>query len=138
MSPVLIIPIAMVHSGMLALRRSQKVGLMVIFALVLIDIVFDIVRTVYALDTYLSLKTNLNGVWTVCEPIIAVMVCAMPHYRSILCPKGRNAATADQAGFSATWPSHSSVVPLEMNDAGFSSLDLTSDHDPHLPRRSWA
>lgn len=111
---------------------------MVIFALVVIDIVFDIVRTVYALDTYLSLKTNLNGVWTVCEPTIAVMVCAMPHYRSILCTKGRKAATAHQAGFSATWPSHSSVVPLEMNDTGFSSLDLTSHHDPHLPQRSWA
>ena len=137
MPAVLVIPIAMVNSGMLTLRGSQRIGLMAIFALVLVDMVFDVVRTVYALDTYLSSRTNLNGVWTVCEPTIAVVVCAMPHYRSVLCPSMRKASSG-QVTFSATWRSQPSVVPLEMNGASVSSLHSRPPHGYELSNRSWA
>lgn len=66
------------------MARSQKVGLTAIFAIVAIDIVFDILRTVYTASSYLSQFPDANAVWALCEPAIAVMICALPSYRGLL------------------------------------------------------
>jgi hypothetical protein len=127
----------MVNSGMLTLKTSQRIGLMVIFALVLVDITFDIVRTVYALDEYLSLRTNLNGVWSICEPTIAVIVCALPHYRSVLCRREHH-NTMRRTSLDTTWLSHHSDVPLEMDEASAGcSLHSGFPGGSDVSGRSW-
>ncbi|TAQ87319.1 hypothetical protein B7494_g4369 [Chlorociboria aeruginascens] len=63
---------------------AQKLGLAGIAGLVIIDIVFDILRTVYTVGDYADSFPNANAVWALLEPTIAVMVCALPTYRSLL------------------------------------------------------
>ncbi|KAF2116897.1 glycoside hydrolase superfamily [Lophiotrema nucula] len=118
---IMVLPIAMVTSRMLSLELPQRIGLVVVFALVLVDISFDICRTVYALTPTLSIGTNLNGVWTILEPTIAVVVCALPHYRSVLCQSKRRSTFATRPSFTKS-ASEPTVVPLEMNDASTYSL----------------
>lgn len=128
----------MVNSGLLTLKTSQRIGLMVIFALVLVDITFDVVRTIYALDAYLSLRTNLNGVWSICEPTIAVIVCALPHYRSVLCRRERHNSIR-RTSFDTTWLSQQSVTPLEMNGASAAcSMHSGPPNGSDASGRSWA
>ena len=67
----------MVMSRMLTLNKIQRLGLVFVFGLVIIDIAFDVVRTVYALSMTLSVQTNLSACWTILEPTIAVIVCAL-------------------------------------------------------------
>jgi len=65
-------------------RTSQKVGLAFVFGLVGIDIVFDILRTVYTASLDLANFPDKNTLWVILEPTIAVVVCALPCYRGFL------------------------------------------------------
>ena len=49
-----------------------------------IDIIFDILRTVWTLIGDLSNFPDANIFWAFCEPTVAVMVCALPSYRELL------------------------------------------------------
>jgi hypothetical protein len=62
---VMILPIVMVNSRLITLELPQRLGLIFVFSLVLIDLAFDIVRTVYSLSAPLANTTNLNAVWTI-------------------------------------------------------------------------
>ncbi|KAF2638105.1 hypothetical protein P280DRAFT_91111 [Massarina eburnea CBS 473.64] len=78
---LMVIPLVML-SRML-MPTSQKLGIAFIFSLVLITIVFDTLRTVFTL----SLRTDFideNAVWSLLEPTIGVIVCALPCYGGFL------------------------------------------------------
>ena len=79
---VIALPISMLRK--LSLRRSQKYGLAAIFGIVAVDIFFNCLRTAYSVDLGLASSTNLTAVWTLCEPTIAVIACALPSYRTLL------------------------------------------------------
>ncbi|KAF2745791.1 hypothetical protein M011DRAFT_121301 [Sporormia fimetaria CBS 119925] len=111
---LLLLPLIMV-SRLLALPQSAKWGLTFIFSLVLIDIAFDIVRTVYALVDSLSVGSNLTAIWTIMEPTIAVTVCALPVYKALLCRNSPLRSTeASNRSFSRTKRSQNTTVPEEM------------------------
>lgn len=78
----MILPIAVLKSLHMSMR--QKIGLAFVFALVLIIVAIDILRTVYTLDMDLKQGQDANALWGVLEPTIAVIVCALPCYRGIL------------------------------------------------------
>ena len=69
----------------LHIRPAQKVGLAALFLICVVDIVFDILRAAFALDGGIL---SLNILWNMLEPIVAVIVCALPTYRGLLAPRG--------------------------------------------------
>ncbi len=69
------------------LRTSQKLGIALVFALVTIDILLDILRTVYTASLNFATFPDHNILWVLLEPTIAVMVCALPCYRGLLSKK---------------------------------------------------
>jgi hypothetical protein len=79
---VMILPLWMLRD--LHITTAQKLGLSVTVSLVVIDIMFDILRTIYTVGAYAASFPNANAVWDLCEPTIAVMVCALPTYRTLL------------------------------------------------------
>jgi hypothetical protein len=78
----MLLPIAMLRSSIM--HTSQKVGLAAVFGLVTIDIIFDILRTVYTASMDLANFPDQNTLWALLEPTIAVIVCALPCYRGFL------------------------------------------------------
>jgi hypothetical protein len=73
----------------LQIPKAQKLGLAAIFIIVVIDIVFDILRSVYTASSYLSNFPDANAVWALCEPTIAVMICTLPSYRVLFSKQHR-------------------------------------------------
>jgi len=88
----MILPLGMLRT--LHITTAQKLGLIGVTALVFIDIVFDILRTVYTLGATGSGFPDANDVWDICEPAIAVIVCALPVYRGLLTPKKHVTSTS--------------------------------------------
>jgi len=86
---VIALPIVMLRK--LTMDRSDKLGLAGLFALVMVIIVFEILRSYYTIDAQASSFPDANAVWALCEPTIAVIVCALPSYRTILPSKRRRA-----------------------------------------------
>jgi hypothetical protein len=78
----MVLPIAMLRS--LHMGKTQKFGLVLVFALVLAIVTMDILRTVYTLEMDLSEGQDTNALWGILEPTIAVMICALPCYRGLL------------------------------------------------------
>ena len=70
------------------LSAQQKLGLGVIFAIVTINIGFDIARTILTAqsleETTATLSDEFSNMLTLCEPALAVMVCTLPSYRTLL------------------------------------------------------
>ena len=65
----------------LQIRIGQKIGLTLLFLVATISIVFDILRTFY--DIYGGLIRLEVIIWDVWEPIVAVMISALPTYRAL-------------------------------------------------------
>lgn len=65
----------------LQMRRSRKVGLAALFLIALIDVAFDIARTVYTVD---GGAVALDTLWDILEPAIAVMISALLTYKALL------------------------------------------------------
>lgn len=76
------LPMVMLRN--LHMRRREKIGLMTIFALVLINVCFAILRVVFTVKTIAQKDSDENTLWTSLDPIVAVFVCTLPCYRSIL------------------------------------------------------
>lgn len=79
---VMALPIAMLRT--LQMRTREKIGLAVIFALVLIEVAFTILRVVFTVSHAFGKVPDLNTLWSTLDPIIAVMVCTLPCYRNLL------------------------------------------------------
>jgi hypothetical protein len=109
------LPIVMVTTRMMTLEKPAKIGLIGIFSLVLIDIAFDIVRTVYSLSVDLSYRTNYTAIWTFLEPTIAVIVCALPCYKRLISRNKSRIRTDDSdLEFSSRRRPQSTNIPIEM------------------------
>jgi hypothetical protein len=108
------LPVFMVTTRMLQLQRSAKLGLIFIFSLVLVDIAFDITRTVYSLSDDLIHRTNHTALWSFLEPTIAVIVCALPCYKSLLTRKRPMQSGNSGERFSRSLRPHSTSIPVEM------------------------
>ena len=65
----------------LQIRLVQKIGLALLFMIATISIVFDILRTYY--DIHGGIIMLEVVVWDVLEPIVAVIVSALPTYRAL-------------------------------------------------------
>ncbi|PVH94103.1 hypothetical protein DM02DRAFT_540184 [Periconia macrospinosa] len=98
---LMILPISILRS--LKMGIKQKLGLSFVFALVLIIVVLDILRTVYTLDQNLKEGQDANALWGVLEPSIAVIVCALPCYRGLL--NFHTGTTQNNSKFSIGHPS---------------------------------
>ena len=73
----------------LHMRWSQKLGLAVIFGLVLINIVLELLRTILTIVVDFD---NFRGYGVVCfimQANIAVITCALPCYRGLVIKKSR-------------------------------------------------
>lgn len=127
---LMVLPMVMVMSRMLTLDKLQRLGLVFVFSLVLIDIAFDVVRTVYALSPHLSVRTNLPAVWMICEPTIAVIVCALPTYKRFLsCSRWRKPSpTGSYRSFKNL---QATVIPMELHDV--SELTINSRTELQQP-----
>ncbi|KAK6593133.1 hypothetical protein ACHAPC_004623 [Botrytis cinerea] len=64
----------------LQMKTGQKIGLAVIFLIATIDVVFDILRTIYTVD---GGAIALDTLWDILEPTITVMISALPSYRTL-------------------------------------------------------
>ena len=92
-SDLLILALPLVFISQLHISRVQKVGLSAVFAIVLIDIIMGIIRNVAVLCYYRGYDIESNyaiaQVMGICEPSIAVIVCALPAYRVLLSASSR-------------------------------------------------
>ena len=99
------LPLAMLRS--LKVTRAQKVALAGVFTLALVDIVCDIIRTVA------TFTATINTAFNVLEPTIAVIICALPVYRSYV----QGLATSNA---SARWRSWFSSIRSKSSRGGSS------------------
>lgn len=60
---------------------SRKIGLAALFSIAITDVIFDITRTVYTVNGGAS---NLDTIWDILEPTIAVIVSCLPTYKALL------------------------------------------------------
>ena len=78
---VMILPLWMLHT--LQMRAGQKVALAALFTLGMIDIIFDVLRTIYTVN---GGAFALNTLWDILEPTIAVIISCLPTYASLFKP----------------------------------------------------
>ena len=85
---ILALPLAQIRT--LHMSTIKKVSTAAVFALVIIDIIGAIIKSSATICDLLSSDPNETAcgdmltIWTVCEPAVAVIVCALPAYRAIL------------------------------------------------------
>lgn len=70
------IPLVMLRH--LHIPTHKRLGLALLFSLVLVTIACDIIRTVF------TLMHNSNALWALLEATITVIVCALPCYGGVL------------------------------------------------------
>ena len=70
----------------LRISRAQKIGLAAIFLIAFIDILFDILRTIYTVN---GGAVGLDTTFDILEPSIAVIVSTLPTYRALVMTRRR-------------------------------------------------
>ncbi|KAL8787522.1 MAG: hypothetical protein Q9213_002180 [Squamulea squamosa] len=75
---VIILPLWMIRG--LQISTSRKVGLAGLFLIAIIDVIFDITRTIYTVD---GGAVALDTIWDILEPTIAVIVSSLPTYKAL-------------------------------------------------------
>jgi len=124
-SDLLIVCLPMGMLIKLKLPTSQKLGLGVIFCLGLVDIVFDILRT---LNTINGGAFAIDTIWDVLETVIAVIVSTLPSYRSLFTTQRRPSThSCDEYGSENTKPSHNTVMHSHLYQG--TSLTATSERE---------
>ena len=78
------LPLSMLRK--LQMSNVYKWCLAGIFAVVILEVLFDVLRFAYSIEHLLgrSTSTYVAAEWDACEPAVAVIVCALPSYRSLL------------------------------------------------------
>jgi len=79
------LPIVMLQQ--MFLRTSQKIQLGVLFGLVGVNIVCNILRTVYTIVRDLVVFPDQNAMWPILQITTAVILCSLPCYGSLLSRK---------------------------------------------------
>ncbi|MCJ1383475.1 hypothetical protein MMC17_006589 [Xylographa soralifera] len=70
----------------LRISRAQKIGLAAIFLIAFIDILFDILRTIYTVN---GGAVGLDTTFDILEPSIAVIISTLPTYRALFMTRRR-------------------------------------------------
>ncbi|MCJ1421266.1 hypothetical protein MMC32_007628 [Xylographa parallela] len=70
----------------LRISRAQKIGLAAIFLIAFIDILFDILRTIYTVN---GGAVGLDTTFDILEPSIAVIISTLPTYRALFMSRRR-------------------------------------------------
>jgi len=76
---IMILPLWMLKG--LQMQRGQKIGLALLFLVATVDIIFDIMRTIYTVH---GGAIALDTIWDILEPTIMVIISSLPTYRSLL------------------------------------------------------
>ncbi|PVI01524.1 hypothetical protein DM02DRAFT_704925, partial [Periconia macrospinosa] len=79
----LLMTIPLVMLSRMMMPTSQKIGVAVVFCLVLVTIALDVLRTVFMVAQKPE-RENWKELWTLLEPPISVAICALPCYGSLL------------------------------------------------------
>lgn len=108
------------------MSTSRKVGLAAIFSIAVIDVIFDITRTVYTVDRG---AVALDTIWDILEPTVAVIVSTLPTYKALLrAPKKeKRAASYQTLGHDAVDPWSSASTH---HSAPSSNVRLTTISSP--------
>jgi len=80
----------MIHR--LRMQLSQKVGLAIIFGLVIINIIMEILRTIYSLTRYSSDLPDEYLIWMFLQVTTSVLVGSLPCFGMLLSRKRRQPA----------------------------------------------
>lgn len=78
-SIVIILPLWMLHG--LKISKTRKIGLAALFSIAMMDIAFDVVRTIFTLLLFRHSNAAGAEVWDVLEVVVAVL-SSLPTYRS--------------------------------------------------------
>jgi hypothetical protein len=78
------LPLVMIISNLSGWDATQLIGVTLMLFLAVVCMVLDVLKTVWYLNETLSSQTNLVAVWTMLEPSIAVIICSLPAYGSII------------------------------------------------------
>jgi len=137
---VMALPIVMIRN--LQMRTREKIGLGVIFALVLINVAFAVLRVVFTTQSVFRKDSDMNTLWTSLDPIVAVLVCTLPCYRNLILASRTASVTRTTSSFSSSQfgsmfkKSSSSrskkgtLSNMEMDD--ISTKNLTVDSATHV------
>ena len=118
---IMVLPLGMLAK--IRMSAPQRLGLAAIFAIGLIDVLFDVLRTVYNVRLiYGSWAIQVSTVVTLCEPAVAVMVCTLPSYRSLLPTQLKRRKRAYQHMLQAADRRSDQPVKLAKPDLGMESL----------------
>ena len=94
-SEILILALPMPFIKKMQISRAQKFSVAGIFAIVIIDIGFGILRNSFSLCNDLGSSPGKDtcyfwdSVFAICEPTVAVLVCALSAYRALLPSSGK-------------------------------------------------
>ena len=80
---------------------GRKLGLAVLFLIAIIDVIFDITRTVYTVQ---GVAVTLN--WDILEPTIALIISSLPTYKALLSSSTKRKTTSYQnlaSGVAKQW-----------------------------------
>jgi len=108
------LPLWMIYQ--LKLRTAHKIGLAFVFALAFVDIVFDILRTIYTVN---GGALALDTLWDILEPTIAVIISCLPTYCVLLKstkepqPASTYATLEDESKGTRNYSSHGSIHELD-------------------------
>lgn len=135
---IMIMPLPVIRR--LQISKAQKIGITAVFGLVLVDIVMGVLRNSMVICEYshpdlipLGSASCLTvaAIMSVCEPCIAVVVCALPAY-GVLLPtihKRRNQAKRQrQNGAKNFDPAHhGSDSDARLTEEGYTTENLEMD-----------
>jgi len=111
---IMALPLWMIYQ--LKLRTSHKIGLAFVFTLAFVDIVFDILRTIYTVN---GGALALDTLWDILEPTIAVIISCLPTYTVLLKsskkpqPARTYATLEDESKAARNYSSHGSSHELD-------------------------
>ena len=88
-SDLLILALPLVQIRKLQMSTTKKISVAAVFILIVVDIIGGIIRNAASVGSDFAtnnaqLCLDVNLIWMVVEPSIAVIVCAMPAYRVLL------------------------------------------------------
>ena len=109
------LPLVMLHT--LRVTNAQKVGLAGVFTVALVIVAIDIMRTVA------TFTATINSAFNILEPCIAVLVCALPTYRSVVVHSLAGGAFAKLWSGPRSWFSSSRSRGSKSSGSPYQSLE---------------
>lgn len=101
------------------LNKAHLIGLLFIFTLVFLTMALDVLRTVWYLSPNLAHNTDLVVLWVLLQPSIAVIICVLPTYGSLVPPGAqRRAPNSFRSNFVRLSDGDFGHKPLELGKVG--------------------